>query len=266
MQAGMTMDCRANVDSGKKPISCRAMHAWELRYKIEVLTKAKLHQQRVEVIKEKVNLKGQGLVNNSQEGYTYKYHWPERIRKNKLYGKYRTTLIISPVNMSISEITTMMDNIKFTKEENDILKDVGPEPQNIEGLEKWLVGRLFNTKPIDTDAVTRVVRRVFTENKLEEMIALDKSLFLMKFLQLEGKKEILNRSPWVFDDDLFAIHDFKPELNISEYRFEKFQIWVRVFGIPLGMMSKQLGGRLGNLMGSFMAIDMREGDGSWGSS
>ncbi|KAK8690341.1 hypothetical protein V6N13_089034 [Hibiscus sabdariffa] len=172
--------------------------------------------------------------------------------------------------MSINEITNMMDNIKFTEEENDILDDVGLKPESSEGSKKWMVGKLFNTKPIVTEAVTRVFRKVFTENKLEEIFrkVFTENKLTGRDFQKEGKKDTLNRISWVFDfdDDYFSMQDLKPELSITEYRFEKFHIWVRVFGILLGMMSKQIGGRMGNMMGTFVAIDMREGDGRWESS
>ncbi|KAK8584149.1 hypothetical protein V6N13_109540 [Hibiscus sabdariffa] len=157
-----------------------------------------------------------------------------------------------------------MHDIKFIEEENIVLDNVGEEPESTEGSEKWIAGTIINTKPIDTDSILRVFQKVFAESKLEEMVVLNKNFFLTKFYKQEGNKNILNKCPWIFDGDLLAVREYKPEFSIDEYNFDKFQIWVIVFGIPLGMMSKQLGGSTRSMMGAFVAIDMREGEGRWG--
>ncbi|XBI49140.1 hypothetical protein VPH35_112761 [Triticum aestivum] len=48
----------------------------------------------------------------------------------------------------------------------------------------------------------------------------------------------LDAGPWRFNNNLLVMEDFVPSRTIDEYEFKTIPIWIRAYGIPMGMMSK----------------------------
>ncbi|KAK8715347.1 hypothetical protein V6N13_042683 [Hibiscus sabdariffa] len=67
--------------------------------------------------------------------------------------------------MSINDKTKMMKEIKFTEEENIVLDNIAENNANEEGRQRWLVGKVLNTKKVETEYVLRVFRKVLTDKK-----------------------------------------------------------------------------------------------------
>lgn len=54
--------------------------------------------------------------------------------------------------------------------------------------------------------------------------------------------------------------DFDGSKTIEEMQFDTIPIWVRVTKMPLGLMNKEYGEAIGDLVGKFMKIDAADGD------
>lgn len=100
---------------------------------------------------------------------------------------------------------------------------------------------------------------------------LGRNRFLFTFHEEASKKKALENGPWMFNKNLLVIEDFVPSNTIDEYDFKMIPIWVKVYGIPMGMMSMETGDLVGeqievlhvdldddgNAMGEFMRIIVR---------
>lgn len=88
--------------------------------------------------------------------------------------------------------------------------------------------------------------------------------FLFTFFQALGKKRALDDGPWMFGKDLVVMVDFDGSKSIEEMEFNTIPIWLRVTKMTLGLMNKEQGEAIGNLVGEFMEIDADEGDSAMG--
>jgi hypothetical protein len=84
---------------------------------------------------------------------------------------------------------------------------------------------------------------------------LGENTFLFTFHQLSGKKKAVDSGPWTFDKDLLIMEEFVATKTIDEYAFNKIPIWIRVFKLPLGMMSQDMGQDIGDQIGEYMEVD-----------
>ncbi|KAL4347289.1 hypothetical protein GQ457_17G007720 [Hibiscus cannabinus] len=163
------------------------------------------------------------------------------------------------------EMEKQMENLNFSEEE---LSDLGgsefTQMGNKEGSEKWLVGKLISPNLVDTGFLIRVFFAVWQETPLEEAVTLGPNMFLFKFKEVESKVSVINRCPWSFNGELLALKVFDGMLSAQEYDFGPLPMWLRVYKVPLGMMSQQMGESIGARLGSHIAVDMREGDGRMG--
>jgi hypothetical protein len=72
------------------------------------------------------------------------------------------------------------------------------------------------------------------------------NVFLFTFHQPSGKKKVV---------ELLVMEEFVARKTLDEYEFHKIPIWVRIFKLPLGMMSRETGEDIGNQIGEWMETD-----------
>ncbi|KAL4319473.1 hypothetical protein GQ457_18G011570 [Hibiscus cannabinus] len=163
------------------------------------------------------------------------------------------------------EVIGLMENLKFSEEElMDVSNNGEDMMETVEGSDKWVVGKLISPAMVDSGLLIRVFFTVWKDTPLEVASPLGPNMFLFKFKKLEDKEFVLNSCPWSFDGELLALKPFNGMLSPGEYNFYPLHIWVKIYQIPLGLMSQQTGERIGSTMGIHKAVDLREGDGRMG--
>ncbi|KAL4295344.1 hypothetical protein GQ457_12G013630 [Hibiscus cannabinus] len=163
------------------------------------------------------------------------------------------------------EVVGLMENLKFSEDElMDVNNNEEGMIEEVEGAEKWIVGKLISPSIVDSGLLIRVFFTVWKDTPLEDASPLGPNLFLFKFKKVEDREFVLNRCPWSFDGELLALKPFDGMLSPGEYNFYPLHIWARIYQIPLGLMSQQTGEQIGATMGVHKAVDLREGDGRMG--
>jgi hypothetical protein len=64
----------------------------------------------------------------------------------------------------------------------------------------------------------------------------------------------------MFEKELIIMEDFVPTKRLDDYKFESIPIWVRVFGLPLGMMDRLTGELIGKKLGTFEEMEAGDDD------
>ena len=82
------------------------------------------------------------------------------------------------------------------------------------------------------------------------------NIFLFTFHQQSGKRKALEDGPWEFGKSLLVVEDFDPSKTIKDYEFRQVPVWVRVFDLPLGMMCREAGEAIGDVIGKVMEVDV----------
>lgn len=68
----------------------------------------------------------------------------------------------------------------------------------------------------------------------------------------------------MFGKDLVVVADFDGSKTVEEMQFTTIPIWVRVTKMPLGLMNKEHGEAIGDLVGEFMEMDVEDGESAVG--
>ncbi|XVF56558.1 hypothetical protein PTKIN_Ptkin06aG0130800 [Pterospermum kingtungense] len=88
-----------------------------------------------------------------------------------------------------------------------------------------------------------------------EVSVLDSNLFLFKFRSERDKDRVLEGAPCSFNNHLLMFHGYDGNLRPSEYVFNKGSFWIRVYDLPLNLMSLDIVERIGNKVGVLQKID-----------
>ncbi|XP_048541405.1 uncharacterized protein LOC125520500 [Triticum urartu] len=117
------------------------------------------------------------------------------------------------------------------------------------------VGKLISERPARAEHVGRTLGGVWSPLFGVECKDLGRNRFLFIFQQRADKEKALDAGPWRFNNDLLMMEDFMPSKTIDEYEFRTIPIWVRAYGIPMGMMSKETGDLIGEQIGKVIDVD-----------
>jgi hypothetical protein len=117
------------------------------------------------------------------------------------------------------------------------------------------IGKLLSEKPALAGAMENALGPIWCPMKVIDVKDLGENVFLFTFHQSMGKKKAVEGGPWMFDKALLVMEEYDASKAIDEYEFNKIPIWVRIFKLPLGMMSRKTGEDLGNQIGEWMEVD-----------
>ena len=68
-------------------------------------------------------------------------------------------------------------------------------------------------------------------------------------------KRVLTGGPWTYDNHLLILHWIQPGEGPNQIPLNSIDVWVQVFDLPFGYMSKSVGKQLGDYIGSFLEYD-----------
>jgi hypothetical protein len=120
------------------------------------------------------------------------------------------------------------------------------------------VGKLLADRTVGKEVLKTPMVRAWQPTGWVSFKTLGPNLFLIELTRiLEGR-------PWKFDSDLFSVADFDGRTLPSGLEFEKAAFWVRMYGMPLACMSREMGQRIGASMGKVEEVDVDEVGVGWG--
>lgn len=118
------------------------------------------------------------------------------------------------------------------------------------------VGKIFSERPVKAEFVGRTLGNLWCPFAELEWKDLSRNRFSFTFPDENSKKKALDSGPWRFNKDLIVMEKILASKTIDEYEFKWIPIWVRAYGIPMGMMSLETGNLVGERIGEVLDIDV----------
>jgi hypothetical protein len=118
------------------------------------------------------------------------------------------------------------------------------------------VGKIFSERHAKAEYVGRTLGGLWSPFSGVECKDLGRNRFLFSFHDEISKDRAIEDGPWRFNKDLIVMEDFKPSKTIDDYEFKTIPIWVRAYGIPMGMMDSDTGELVGEHIGQFIEVDL----------
>ncbi|OMO59975.1 hypothetical protein CCACVL1_24498 [Corchorus capsularis] len=84
-------------------------------------------------------------------------------------------------------------------------------------------------------------------------------VFLFQFEDELERDRVLVNQPWCFNRVLMVFREYDPDLAPETLSFDLFPFWVRIFKLPLSMMTEKIGVVLGETMGTVLDVDLSTG-------
>ncbi|KAK1618706.1 hypothetical protein QYE76_024223 [Lolium multiflorum] len=155
----------------------------------------------------------------------------------------------------MERVEGMMQGLKLSEAERKGVRIGWRGGGKVGVVEAQAIGKLMAEKPAIADAMENALGPLWCPMRGIDCKDLGDNIFLFTFHQALGKKKAVEGGPWKFDNALLVMEDYVPSKGIDEYEFNKIPIWIRVFKLPLGMMSRETGEDIGDQIGEWIEVD-----------
>ena len=160
-----------------------------------------------------------------------------------------------------TELEGIWNGFRLTEEEMETVETrCEQNMENLENGKTWLVGKLLTQRPFNKDAMLGTLKVVLRISKEAVVTILDSNLFLFKFHTMKDKLRVLEGSPWSFNNNLVAFQDYNGDLRGSDYHFDKAHFWIRIYGLPLKMLTYPCASSISKKLGELLKTDVGSGD------
>ncbi|KAK1664363.1 hypothetical protein QYE76_052522 [Lolium multiflorum] len=149
----------------------------------------------------------------------------------------------------------MMRGLKLSEAEKKGIKIGWAGSGKVGAVEVQAIAKLMTDKPAYAEAISDALGPIWCPMKGIDVKDLGENKFLISFNQSSGRRKAVDGGPWTFDKDLLVLEEFDASKNMDDYAFNTIPIWVRIFKLPLGMMSGDTGESIGNQIGEYMETD-----------
>lgn len=118
-----------------------------------------------------------------------------------------------------------------------------------------LVGKILSTKRINREAFRSLIPSIWKINQGMSVEQLRDNMYVFHFKSEQEKKRVLNEGPWSFNNSLIVLVEPVGVGDISKMRFNEVSFWIQLHDLPVICMDKEIGWRLGKMIGVVEDID-----------
>jgi hypothetical protein len=130
--------------------------------------------------------------------------------------------------------------------------------------DRCLVGKLWSDKNTNKGAFKIVLMQIWRMVGWVDFKELQDNLWLFEFMKESDKQRVLAGWPWSFDRQILVINEFDGRIPPSQMEFKQSPFWIQVHNMPLLCMTKTVGLKIGESMGTVEDIDVTGDGAGWG--
>lgn len=164
------------------------------------------------------------------------------------------------------ELAKKWANLSLTEEEDCVEPHVCKDELEVGNTlgKTCVVGKLIADHMVSKETIRNDMMRWWKPSGNVSFKILGENLFLIEFTELRDKERVLEGRPWNFDGCLLLIEDFDGSAQPSDLAFNQVAFWVRMVNLPLACMSKGIGRKIGESVGTVEAVDTEANGMGWG--
>lgn len=142
----------------------------------------------------------------------------------------------------------------------------GDVEEEVNKYELCLIDRFLREKNINTRAMKTKMADIWKPTMAINIKELETGIYLFQFYHKEDKLWVLNGGPWTFDNTMLLIDQIPMGEDPRKVPLWFLNIWIQIYELPNGFMSKVVGQQLGNFFGEFISYDSKNNSSIWRES
>jgi hypothetical protein len=73
----------------------------------------------------------------------------------------------------------------------------------------------------------------------------------------------MEEGPWIFRGHVVLLEEYDGITKLSKVKFKNLDVWVRIYDLPIGFRTKNIGRQLGNKISHFLKVDLDDDISRW---
>jgi len=161
------------------------------------------------------------------------------------------------------ELDRLLQHLKIREDEDEgiVLEE------NLEELKaeaRWTVlAKVMSPNPFSHAAFLANMKYAWSLAKDVIFKAIDENLFVFQFSCLGDWRKVLDDGPWLFRGNAVLLEEYDGITKPSIVKFKDLSIWVRVYDLPTGFRTENIGRQIGNKIGHFLKVDLNDETNGW---
>ena len=139
--------------------------------------------------------------------------------------------------------------------------------ENLEELKaeaRWTVlAKVSSPKAFSHAAFIANMKYAWGMAKEASFKAIEENLFVIQFSCLGDWRKVMDEGPWIFRGHAVLLEEYDGVTKPSKVEFKTLSIWARVYDLPTGFRTENIGRQLGNKIGKFLKMDLDEEFSGW---
>ncbi|MFQ6620044.1 hypothetical protein Gotur_000817, partial [Gossypium turneri] len=145
--------------------------------------------------------------------------------------------------------------LSLEEEEDEILQvqieaDTGSETEVLQ-----LVGCFLTASIVHFPAMRSTMANLWHPVKGVQIRDLGEKRYLFQFFHIMDLERVIKGSPWTFNNHLLILHKLQRGEDPLNVPLIYSPLWVQLYNVPIGFVSKNLAIQMGNFIGQFMEYD-----------
>ncbi|XP_019189995.1 PREDICTED: uncharacterized protein At4g02000-like [Ipomoea nil] len=167
--------------------------------------------------------------------------------------------------MDIRQIEERCAELTLAEEESGGME--APEIQSDldAAIQHKLVGRFLTDQPIKFEYMQEVLASVWRPVMGMHVESLADDMFLFQFPHPKDLQRVLDDGPWTFENSMLVCETVPINTRPEDVNLDSVLFWVQIHGLPAVYASIDFLMRIGNYVGTFIAVDPLNFGGSWRS-
>ncbi|GKV22513.1 hypothetical protein SLEP1_g32378 [Rubroshorea leprosula] len=158
--------------------------------------------------------------------------------------------------MAEEDIGSMLSRIRIAEKDDGILPLYTTWKQNEANVGRLrLVGKLLSRRRVNLNGLHNALMASWNPKHVFKFSEIGEKIYLFQFFDIGDLNKVIHRGLWNFSNSLFILKRFQASLTPEQYNFSTNPFWVRIFDVPVGLHSEQIGFMIGSSLGKVLEVD-----------
>lgn len=162
-----------------------------------------------------------------------------------------------------SDLNVLLQHLEIREdEEQGIVLEENLEELKAEA--KWTaLAKVNSPKTFSHSAFIANMKYAWSLAKEVKFKAIEENLFQLQFSCLGDWRKVMDEGPWIFRGYAVLLEEYDGITKPSKIKFKKMIAWARIYDLPTGFRTTNIGRQLGNKIGEFLKVDLDDETNGW---
>ena len=161
------------------------------------------------------------------------------------------------------ELNDLLQHLEIREDEEQgiVLEE---DLEDLKAEARWTaLAKVSSSKAFSHTAFFANMKYAWNLAKDARFKAIEENLFVVQFSCLGDWSKVMDEGPWFFRGHAVLLEEYDGITKPSKVQFNHLAMWVRIYDLPTGFRTKNIGRQLGDKIGKFLKVELDDDFSGW---